>query len=72
MLRVEMSIEDKIAEGKRLIEGSGVSKGRRQYCVRGWRRWGRFCAASGVDPMDASWEDVVACLDARGDGRDAD
>ena len=59
-----MSIEANIAEGKRLVEALGVSKRRRQYYVSGWRRWGRFCAMSGVDPLDASWEDVVACLDA--------
>ena len=59
-----MSVEDKIAEGKRLIEASCVSKPSRQRCVRGWCCWGRFCAMSGVDPLDASWEDVVACLDA--------
>ena len=59
-----MSIEEKIAEGKRLVEAPGVSKWKKRHCVRGWRRWGRFCAASGVDPLDASWEDVVACLDA--------
>ena len=64
MLRVGMSVEDKIAEGKRLIEASCVSRRSRRYYVRGWRCWGRFCAMSGVDPLDASWEDVVACLDA--------
>ena len=64
MLRVEMSVEDKIAEGKRLIEASCVSRRSRWYYVKGWRCWGRFCAMSGVDPLDASWEDVVACLDA--------
>ena len=64
MLRVEMSIEDKIAEGKRLVEALCLSKRRTQYYVRGWRCWGRFCTASGVDPLDASWADVVDCLDA--------
>ena len=59
-----MSVEDNIAEGKRLVEALGVSKRRRGYYVSGWSRWGRFCAMSGVDPLDASWEDVVACLDA--------
>ena len=59
-----MSVEDNIAEGKRLIEGSGVARWRKGHYSRGWRRWGRFCAMSGVDPLDASWEDVVACLDA--------
>ena len=59
-----MSIEANIAEGKRLVEALGVSKRTRQYYVSGWRRWGRFCPMSGVDPLDASWEDVVACLDA--------
>ena len=64
MLRVEMSVEDKIAEGKRLIEASCVSKRSGRRYVEGWCCWGRFCAMSGVDPLDASWEDVVACLDA--------
>ena len=64
MLRVGMSVEDKIAEGKRLIEASCVSRRSRRHYVKGWRCWGRFCAMSGVDPLDASWEDVVACLDA--------
>ena len=64
MLRFEISVEDKIAEGKRLVEASGGSKRRRQYYVSGWRRWGRFCTTFGVDPLDASWEDVVAYLDA--------
>ena len=59
-----MSFEEKIAEGKRLIEGAGVSRWKKRHYVKGWCRWGRFCAASGVDPLAASWEDVVACLDA--------
>ena len=59
-----MSVEEKVAEGKCLIEASCVSKRMRQYYVSGWRRWGRFCTTFGVDPLDASWEDVVACLDA--------
>ena len=59
-----MSVEAKIVEGKRLIEGSGVARWRKRHHSRGWCRWGRFCAMSGVDPLDASWEDVVACLDA--------
>ena len=58
-----MSVEDQIVEGMCLIEGLGLSNGRKRHHSRGWRRWGRFCAASGVDPLDASWEDVVACLD---------
>ena len=64
MLSFEMSVEDNIAEGKRLIEGAGVSRWKKRHYVRGWCRWGRFCAASAVDPLDASWEDVVDCLDA--------
>ena len=63
MLRFEMSVEDNVAEGKRLVEGVGGSTWKKQHYVRGWCRWGRFCAASGVDPLDASWEDVVDCLD---------
>ena len=64
MLKFEMSVEDNIAEGKRLIDGSGASPEAQRRYSRGWRRWGRFCAASAVDPLDASWEDVVDCLDA--------
>ena len=64
MLRFEMSVEDNIAEGRRLVEALGVLKRTREYYVSGWCRWGRFCAMSGVDPLDASWDDVVTCLDA--------
>ena len=56
-----MSFEESIAEGKRLLEEGDAPSNLK----RGWERWVRFCAASGVDPLDASWEDVVACLDAR-------
>ena len=46
-----MIFEDKIAEGKRLIEGAGVLRWKKRHYVRGWCRWGRFCAASAVDPV---------------------
>ena len=59
-----MSVEDNIAEGKRLIDGSGASPEVQRRYSRGWRRWGPFCAESGVDPLDASWKDVVDCLDS--------
>ena len=59
-----MSVEAKIVEGKRLIDGSGASLPVRRRHSRGWRRWGEFCAESGVDPLDASWTDVVDCLDS--------
>ena len=59
-----MSVEEQIVEGKRLIDGSGGSPSVQRRRSRGWLRWGWLCAMSGVDPLDASWEDVVACLDA--------
>ena len=59
-----MSIEEKIAVGKRLIDGSGASPSVQKRYSRGWCRWGGFCAESGVDPLDASWTDVVDCLDS--------
>ena len=59
-----MSVEEQIVEGKRLIDGSGGSPSVQRRHSRGWRRWGAFCAESGVDPLDASWKDVVDCLDS--------
>ena len=59
-----MSVEEQIVEGKRLIDGSGASPEVQRLYSRGWRRWGPFCAESGVDPLDASWKDVVDCLDS--------
>ena len=59
-----MSFEEKIAEGKRLIEECDASSTMKPGYLRGWARWARFCAEFGVDPLDASWEDVLACLDA--------
>ena len=59
-----MSVEEKIAVGKRLIDRSGAALRVHRRHSRGWRRWGEFCAESGVDPLDASWTDVVDCLDS--------
>ena len=59
-----MSVEEKIAVGKRLIDRSGAALPVYRRHSRGWRRWGEFCAESGVDPLDASWTDVVDCLDS--------
>ena len=66
MLRFEMSIEANIAEGKRLVEASGVSSKANEASttsVDGAAGDG-FVRMSGVDPLDASGKDVVACLDA--------
>ena len=59
-----MTFAEQVAEGRRLIEECGASKVTKLGYVRGWERWEEFCAASGVDPLDASWKDVVGCLDA--------
>ena len=51
--------EAKVAEGLRLIEDSCLSKRTKQEYGREWRHWGSWCGDVGVDPLDATWEDVV-------------
>ena len=60
-----MSVEDNIAEGRRLVEALGVSR----WMKRALRQWMVPLGAvlrrmSAVDPLDGSWDDVVTCLDA--------
>lgn len=48
--------------GLRVIRDSDLAEGTKGSYVRGWRRWEDICEQSGVDAVDASWEDVVAWL----------
>ena len=61
-----MDAEAKVAEGLRLIEESSLTKKTKGWYRPVWEDWGRWCADAGVDPLGASWEDVLEYLPSVG------
>ena len=57
-----MSANERASVGVDLIRQSELAKLTKQGYIRSWREWERVCEASGVDAVDASWEDVVEWL----------
>ena len=56
-----------LAEGLRLIERGDLKDITKELYGTGWRRWVRWCEVDGVDPLTASWEDVLGFLRSIGD-----
>lgn len=57
-----MDAEAKLAEGLRLVNESHLAKGTKCAYRRWWTDWVSWCCDAGVDPLDATWEDVSKCL----------
>ena len=57
-----MSANEQGSVGLRLIKASDLAKSTKEQYMRGWRKWEKVCEASGVDAIDASWEDIVMWL----------
>ena len=57
-----MNSEKPNSEWAKLIKQSGLSTGTQSYYVAGWRKWEGFCEQTGLDPVHASWEDVIEFL----------
>ena len=63
-----MDIEEKLAEGLRLINESSVSETKKSMHIYGWRHWVSWCGEVGVDPLNAGWEAVLGFVRAPGVG----
>ena len=55
--------ESVLAEGLRLIDESPLSGTHKWISRTGWTHWVEWCSGNSVDPLDATWEQVLECLD---------